>query len=91
MGYDRRMRKLFLLVLTFAIPLAEAKAEDYAIGSTNVVRVLWYHSHPDATTAKLKWCVAHSRGDPDCEAATRACGDILRENPKATCQTAMAR
>jgi hypothetical protein len=53
-------------------------------------RVIWYRDHPDQTTEKLKWCVQHNQGDSECGAAMQACGDLLKDNPRATCQSPMA-
>ena len=62
---------------------------DLAMPAAHESRVIWYRENPEATTAKLRWCIEHQSGDKECGAAMQACGDILRSNPRATCQSPM--
>jgi hypothetical protein len=63
---------------------------EQSLGPWDMSRVLWYRSHPDETTARLKWCAEHNRGNSECGAAMHACNDILKTEPHGTCQSPMA-
>jgi hypothetical protein len=78
----------FGLVLFGLVPAA-VRAQERSEGPWDMSRVIWYRENPEATTAKLRWCVDHQSGDNDCGAAMQACGDILRGDLRATCQAPM--
>ena len=65
-------------------------AEEKSLGNWDMSRVVWYRQHPDQTTAELKLCTEKARGNAECGAAMQACGDLLKEDRQATCQTPMA-
>jgi hypothetical protein len=84
-------RIVLLMILTVIGATSSAYGAEQSLGNWDMSRVVWYRQHPDQTTAKLKWCVEESKGDAECGAAMQACNDLLKDNPKATCQSPMAR
>ena len=84
------MQKVGLLILLTLGSITAGHCEEKSLGNWDISQVIWYRDHPDQTTEKLKWCVEHNRGDPDCGAAMQACYDLLKENPRATCQSPTA-
>jgi hypothetical protein len=80
-----------MILALFATPATAFSAEEKSEGPWDISRVTCYRAHPSETTAKLKWCVENSKGDAECGAAMQACGDLIRENPKAECQSLTAR
>ena len=90
MNICRSVSTLMLALCTIT-SVASAYGAEQSLGPWDMSRVLWYRSHPDETTARLKWCAEHNRGDSECGAAMQACNDILKTDPHGTCQSPMAR
>ena len=83
-------RTMLLMILTAIGATSSAHSAEQSLGNWDMSRVVCYRQHPDQTTAKLKWCVEKSKGDAECGAAMQACNDLLKDDPKVTCQSPMA-
>jgi hypothetical protein len=84
------MQKVVWLILITLGSITSAHCEGKSQGPWDMSRVTWYRNHPDQTTEKLKWCIQHNQSDSECGAAMQACGELLKDNPQATCQSPMA-
>ena len=81
---------LLMILTTLGTTSVAFSAEERSLGNWDMSRVVWYRQHPDLTTAELKQCTEKHKGDSECGAAMQACGDLLKEDRQATCQTPIA-
>jgi hypothetical protein len=88
--FDVRSARIAVGLALLRLIQTAAHAEEQSQGPWDMSHVIWYRENPEATTARLQWCVDHQSGDNDCGAAMQACGDILRVDPRATCHVPVA-
>ena len=81
---------LLAIMATLGATSSAFSAEEQSLGIWEMSRVFWYRQHPDQTTAELKRCTEERKGDAECGAAMQACGDLLKGDRQATCQSPMA-
>lgn len=81
--------RILLLAAALVAPAIASHAAEQSDGPWSMDRVQWYQAHPDETKARLRECVIKSNSDDECGAALQACGDLVKQDPQAACQSPM--